>query len=366
MKSHLPPPSPQALAHSRALATRLIERMHNQSLSFIDFMDASLYEPGYGYYAAGSTKFGEAGDFVTAPLISSHFGATLARATYPVISQHQGAYLELGAGNGQMARDILKWLTQQNDFTTQYYILEVSPDCRAQQQETLKEYLGRVHWLDTLPKLFKGVMLANEVLDALPVALFQYREGLLFERRVSHDGQQFIWVEEPLRCPIISHAMAALDLPAALKENYCSEINPTLPMFIHSLLDSIVAGQIILIDYGFLRDTYYHPDRVMGTLMCHYRHHAHSDPFLYPGLQDITAHVDFTTVGLAAQQAGAQVELYTQAEYLLKQGLLTEVQASMENANPLVRARLSSAIQKLVQPQEMGELFKVMVITKVE
>lgn len=364
MKHDLPIPSEQAFAHSQALSSRLIERMHGGSLSFLDFMGACLYEPGYGYYAAGSTKFGAAGDFTTAPLISSLFGATLAQATYPIIQQSQGDYLELGAGNGQMARDILQWLESQDDHTTQYYILEVSPDCRAQQQQTLADYAQRVHWLDTLPEPFDGVILANEVLDALPVAVFHYYQNKLMERRVSHVGERFVWVEEPIQPGLLYDAIESLHLPEYLRKDYLSEINPTLPFFIRSLMDCMHSGQLIFIDYGFLRDSYYHPDRHMGTLMCHYRHHAHPDPFLYPGLQDITAHVDFTTVGLAAQDAGAQVELYTQAEFLLENGLLTQLESVMKDASAGEQARLSSAIQKLIQPHEMGELFKIMLATK--
>jgi SAM-dependent MidA family methyltransferase len=356
--NNLPLPSAEALSHSQTLKALILNRMQAGSLSFLDFMKACLYEPGLGYYAAGSRKFGEAGDFITAPLVSSLFGKTLAQATYPTIQKTSGTYLELGAGSGNMALDILEWLAAQGDETTQYYILEVSPDCRAQQAEKLASYTKRVHWLDTLPKDFRGVLLANEVLDALPVCLFHYVDGSLFERRVSSENNHFIWVDEPITDDLLLKAIQALDLPP----NYLSEINPTLPMFIHSLIECMAAGELILIDYGFLRETYYHPDRNQGTLMCHYRHHAHPDPFLYPGLQDITAHVDFTAVGLAARAAGVEVALYTQAEFLLQQGLLTVFEQALAQATDVERARLSAAVQKLVQPQEMGELFKVITL----
>lgn len=355
-------PTPEALAHSQALTVRILERMHGASLSFADFMNACLYEPGFGYYAAGSHKFGEAGDFITAPLVSSLFGVTLAQATYSVINKTQGAYLELGAGNGQMAKDILDWLQNQGDTTTQYYILEISPDCRDQQMNTLKDHAARVHWLDTLPQQFRGVILANEVLDALPVHLFHYHQGTLFERRVTALDGQFQWTDIPLEDHFLLDAVKNLNLPVSSQEDYLSEINPTLPMFVRSLIDCMNEGQLIFLDYGFLRDVYYHPDRKTGTLMCHYRHHAHTAPFLYPGLQDITAHVDFTAVGLAAQEAGTDVALYTQAEFLLQHGLLSALEDAMKHAGPVERLKLSKAVQKLVEPQEMGELFKVMVI----
>ncbi len=365
MNDDLPIPSPEAQAHSETLRARLIELMQGKSLSFADFMQACLYEPGLGYYGAGSRKFGAEGDFITAPLVSPLFAYTLALATYPLIQKTQGAYLELGAGNGQMAYDILRWLCEQGDQTTPYFILEISPDCRAQQAEKLGEYGDRVQWLDSLPKQFEGVILANEVLDALPVHVFHYKHQLLFERQVAWDKNQFTWVDIPAQDPLILSALQQLNVPTSLREYYLSEIHPTLPMFIQSLIKSMKTGQLVFLDYGFLRDTYYHPDRNMGTLMCHYRHHAHTDPFLYPGLQDITAHVDFTAVGLAAQALGAQVVLYSQAEFLLSHGLLELFQTAFDNLGDEAhaeRARLSQDIQKLVQPHEMGELFKVMVI----
>lgn len=365
MKNNLPIPSPEALSHSQQLISRIRERMGQGSLSFADFMQACLYEPGLGYYGAGSRKFGLEGDFITAPLVSPLFAYTLAQATYPVIQKTHGTFLELGAGNGQMAHDILRWLQSQGDNTTRYFILEVSPDCRAQQVETLAAYGERVQWLKTLPQDFRGVILANEVLDALPVHLFLYQNQALFERRVAWQNNEFTWVDLPAKEALFVSAVEKLDLGAACKEKYLSEINPTLPMFIRSLIQCMKAGQLVFLDYGFLSDTYYHPDRHMGTLMCHYRHHAHTDPFLYPGLQDITAHVDFTAVGLAARAAGAEVALYSQAEFLLMNGLLELFQSAFDNLGDgaiAERARLSQDIQKLVQPHEMGELFKVMVI----
>jgi SAM-dependent MidA family methyltransferase len=365
MKNDLPIPSAEALNHSQQLTARILERINGGRLSFADFMQACLYEPGLGYYGAGSRKFGAEGDFITAPLVSPLFAYTLAQATSPVIQKTQGSYLELGAGNGQMAYDILRWLTEQGDPRTQYFILEISPDCRAQQAEKLAVFGDRVQWLDSLPKQFKGVILANEVLDALPVHLFHYKKQDLFERQVAWQHNEFTWVDVPLTDPLIIKAVQKLDLPQSSRENYLSEINPTLPMFIRSLINSMAAGQLVFLDYGFLSNTYYHQDRTMGTLMCHYRHHAHTDPFLYPGLQDITAHVDFTAVGLAARAAGAEVALYSQAEFLLMNGLLELFQSAFEGLGDeavVERARLSQDIQKLVQPHEMGELFKVMVI----
>lgn len=359
----LPIPSPEALAHSQALTALLAKRiLASGSLSFADFMKACLYEPGLGYYAAGSRKFGSSGDFITAPLVSSLFGYTLAEATYPMIQQTGGHYLELGAGSGVMAGDILDWLERRGDKLTKYYILEVSPDCRAQQEETLARHKDRIDWLECLPEKFSGVVLANEVLDALPVHLFHYAKGMLSERRVDWKDDRFVWVDSPIDDSLLLTAIEALGLTESSRQEYLSEINPTLPMFIQSLMECMTAGQLVFLDYGFLRDTYYHPDRKMGTLMCHYRHHAHPDPFMYPGLQDLTAHVDFTAVGLAAQEAGAEVALYSQAEFLLEHGILKQFDLAFEKASAMERVKLSSAVQKLTMPHEMGELFQVMVV----
>lgn len=368
MTNTLPTPGPDALTHSQRLVERIKSLMETRTLSFSDFMQACLYEPGLGYYVAGSHKFGETGDFITAPMVTPLFAFTLAQASYPTIQKVQGAYLELGAGNGQLAFDILTWLEAHQDVNTQYYILEVSPDCRALQEEKLKRFEGRVKWLETLPKNFRGVILGNEVLDALPVHVFHYAKQKLYERRVGLKGDKFIWVDEACDNPLLEKSVEALNIPEASREHYISEINPTLPMFVRSLIDCLAAGEIIFLDYGFLQDTYYHPDRHMGTLMCHYRHQAHADPFLYPGLQDITAHVNFSAVGNTGQNAGLQVALYTQAEFLLENGLLEHMQEAL-NMMPAEKQtvqsiELSREIQKLVQPHEMGELFKVMVMVK--
>lgn len=366
----LPKPSEAAQAHSAQLARLLKEQLAQGPMSFSTYMQQCLYAPGLGYYAAGSQKFGEAGDFTTAPLISSLFSTTLAMSFKDTLLATQGAVLELGAGNGVMARDSLIALDALGLSKTPYYILEVSPDCRAQQAETLKDYADRVQWLDTLPKDFKGVIVANEVLDALPVQVFAYEDHELYERKVAWGEHGFEWRNEPADDPAFITAVETLPLTQEDKQHYVSEVNVNLPVFVRSLLNVLKQGQLVFIDYGFLQEQYYMSARNMGTLMCHYRHHAHSDPFLYPGLQDITAHVDFSVVGNTALNAGYEAELYTQAEYLLSNGLFEAMEAAL-NATPEVEKTkqtltLSKQVQKLIEPHEMGELFKVMVITVAE
>jgi SAM-dependent MidA family methyltransferase len=364
MDKHLPKPSDEALKHSERLVAQIRASMQDGSISFADYMQQCLYAPGLGYYVAGSQKFGEAGDFITAPMISPLYSYTLAQSIMPTLQSTQGAILELGAGNGQMAADILSYLQTQGDTTTEYLILEVSPDCQAQQKATLEkqipEALERVTWLQRLPEDFKGVMLANEVLDAMPVHLFRYQEQELLERRVIWQDNCFDFSDEPMQDEVLRLAIAGLPLTEQDKDDYISEINLTLPIFARSLIAKLQQGMIVFADYGFLQDVYYHHDRKQGTLMCHYRHHAHADPFIYPGLQDITAHVDFTKVGETALHCGLQVSFDSQAEYLLSHGLL-DLAATEDTEQQL---RYSQQIQKLVQAHEMGELFKVMCLFK--
>jgi SAM-dependent MidA family methyltransferase len=358
----LPIPDKDAIQHSHALIDHIVKEMEGKSLSFSDFMQLCLYAPGLGYYVAGSEKFGEEGDFITAPMISPLFAATLAQFMAERI-HGPIQILELGAGNGLLARGLLEAFAITGRECT-YYILELSPDCQAKQRDTLSDYLGQVSWLDQLPKHFKGIILANEVLDAMPVHVFRYQGGDLYERRVVWDAHQFTWQDETIDNPLLARMIEALPLSETDKQDYSSELNMILPMFIRSLVEVLDKGTLVFIDYGFLREQYYHPDRSMGTLMCHYRHLAHSDPFLYPGLQDITAHVDFSVVGETAQAAGCEVSLYSQAEFLIHHGLLEIMEAQLQGEDDRAALVLSQQVQKLLQPHEMGELFKVMVINK--
>lgn len=365
-------PEPAAQAHSE----RLIEFIRAEidaaggAIPFERYMDLALYAPGLGYYAAGARKFGEQGDFVTAPEVSPLFARCLARQCAEVFAEMGGAdILELGAGSGAMAADILIELAAIESLPRHYFILEVSPDLRDRQATRLRATLPagvfeRVRWLDVPPGQFRGVVLANEVLDALPVARFRVDESGFHEEMVSWNGARFEsrWrpASEPLR-ERLQQVLAELP-PLALP--YVSEICPRLPAFVKLLAESLEQGAMLFIDYGYPRREYYLPERIMGTLMCHYRHRAHDDPFALPGLQDITAFVDFTTVAEAGTEAGLELQGFTtQAQFLLGAGL-TDILPRIDPGDTLRSLKISQEVQKLTLPGEMGDRFRVMGLSR--
>ncbi|MBK6744406.1 MAG: SAM-dependent methyltransferase [Hydrogenophilales bacterium] len=364
--STLPTPAPEALDHSGQLRRHIEQAIEAAGgwLSFATYMELTLYAPGLGYYAAGAGKFGASGDFVTAPEISSHFGRTLARQAEQVLSRTGGDILELGAGSGRLALDILGRLAEMNGLPGRYLILEVSPDLRQRQRDLFAaerpELLDRMVWLDRLPDRFNGLVLANEVLDALPVHLVRWGRAGIEERGVGLAGSELIWIDRAISTPLLKQGTLALPAQAP---GYVSEINLAGPALIQTLADRLGQGLMLFLDYGFPRAEYYHPQRDGGTLMCHYRHHAHTDPFFLPGLQDITAHVDFTAIADAAQDAGMAVMGYSnQATFLINCGLLDGLGGLDPRSREYLQAM--SGIQKLLQPTEMGELFKVLAIGK--
>jgi len=311
-------------------------------IPFERYMQLALHEPGIGYYASGAQKFGVRGDFVTAPELGPLFGRTLAR-------QLRGfdRIIEFGAGSGALA-DVLT-----RELGCEYWILETSADLRARQRERLGD---RVRHVDRLPENFRGAMLANEVVDAMPVHVVQWTSDGILERGV---GAPLGWADRPAGGPLLAAAKAIEVAPP-----YASEINLSARAWMGSLVSSLEAGAIFVIDYGFPRHEYYHPQRATGTLMCHYRHQAHADPFAHPGEEDITAHVDFTALAEAAHEAGAQILGYTtQAQFLVNCGI-TEVLAETNVENALRYAPIAAQAQTLLSPAEMGELFKVLAVGK--
>lgn len=362
----LPAPSADALAHSRRVAAHLRSLIEDAGgwIPFSRFMEAALYAPGLGYYAAGTAKFGAAGDFVTAPEMTPLFGRTLAHTVAPVLAQTGGAVVELGAGSGRLAADLLGELARLGTLPARYVILEVSADLRERQAATIRrerpELAERVHWLDALPERFSGVILGNEVLDALPVELVHWTESGPRVRGVALEDSAFVWQDRPIADPALRARAAALDLAPG----YVSEINPAADALVASLADTLERGLILLIDYGFAANEYYHPQRHMGTLRAHYRHHALDDPFHLPGLCDLTAHVDFSAVARAGTAARLELAGYaSQANFLLNSGL---AELLMETSPTDAAAYLpqANAVQRLVSPAEMGELFKVIGFTK--
>ncbi|MCL2636400.1 MAG: SAM-dependent methyltransferase [Betaproteobacteria bacterium] len=365
--NHLPIPDPDALAHSRRLQQRLIQAIDDSEgwLSFARFMELLLYAPGLGYYAAGARKFGAAGDFVTAPEMTPLFARALARQVAAGMAASSPMVLEIGAGSGRLAADLLLALEADQALPEQYGILDLSADLRQRQQATIARtvphLLGRVVWLDRLPDTFSGVVLANELLDALPVDIVAWRTDGIFSRGVglTADGG-FTWNERPASGALLA-AAEEIGEQCALPPGYESEIGLASRAWTAEWGHRLQRGLLLLIDYGFPRREFYHPQRDRGTLMCHYRHHAHPDPFYLPGLQDVTAHVDFTAIAAAADGAGLDVLGYaSHGRFLLDCGILDRLGEMPAGSIDYLRA--AGAVNKLLLPHEMGELFKVLAL----
>lgn len=366
MSLNLPTPSADALTHSAKLCEAIRQDIAAQGgwIPFSRFMELALYTPGLGYYTAGARKFGEAGDFITAPELSTLFGRTVARQLIEVMQASAPHILELGAGSGRLALDILGELERRGELPDSYSILEVSADLRERQRALLQEkaphLAARVRWLDALPERFSGVTICNEVLDALPVHLLYWSDGHILERGVASKEGRFAWQDKQADCRSLLDIAKNIKVP----DDYLSEVSINARGLVASLCERMEKGAMIFIDYGFGAREYYHPQRNRGTLMCHYRHHSHDDPFYLPGLQDITAHVDFTAVAEAAIDCGAHFLGYTsQANFLMNNGV-TEFFGDIPLDDVKAYAPLSAQLQKLTSPAEMGELFKVIALGK--
>lgn len=366
MQARLPAPSPEAAQHSAQLADLIRREISMQGgwISFARYMELALYAPGLGYYTAGAHKFGEAGDFITAPELSPLFGRTVARQVAEVMAQSAPHVMEMGAGSGKLAADMLAELERIGSLPDSYSILEVSADLRERQQALLRERLphlaNRVHWLDALPESFAGAVVANEVLDALPVHLVHWRADGPVERGVAVNDSGFCWQDRQITDAELLQAAQRIDVP----EGYVSEICLAQRGLINSLAQPLQQGALLFVDYGFGAREFYHPQRSSGTLMCHYRHHAHDDPFFLPGLQDITAHVDFTAAAESGIDAGLELLGYTtQAFFLLNCGI-ADFMAERDPENIRDYQPLSAQLQKLTSPAEMGELFKAIALGK--
>ncbi len=359
----LPVPDSDALAASHALQHRIAADIAQQSgaISFARFMELALYAPDLGYYSGGAAKLGRDGDFTTAPEITPLFGAALAGVAAAIIAQSAPHILEFGAGTGKLARDILLELARLGVHLERYAIVELSGELRARQQLALADF-PQVVWLDDFPPAFDGVVIGNEVLDAMPVQLVRKDADGWRELAVTVEQGEFAFVARAPGADLL--AQLALQVPDAdnLPEGYVSELHPIACGFMASLARMLGTGAALLLDYGFPAHEYYLDQRSAGTLMCHYRHHAHPDPFYLPGLQDITAHVDFTAMARAAQDAGLDVIAYmSQAAFLLGAGI-GELLLRTDPADAQAFLPQANALQKLVSPAEMGELFKVLVV----
>ena len=365
--TQLPTPDPEAQAHSQRLQQFIVKEIIAADgwISFGRYMEAVLYAPGLGYYTAGARKFGSAGDFVTAPEMTGLFGQALAMQLQEIMRRSAPRILEVGAGSGRLAADLLLALEHLNCLPEQYQILDISTELRQRQQETIAaaapHLLHLVEWLDRLPDTFSGVVLANELLDALPAEIVAWREGGIFNRGVTVDAEGcFTWSERSATGALLA-AAAEIGEQCQLPPGFESEISMAARAWTAEWAHRLACGALLLIDYGFPRREFYHQQRGRGTLMCHYRHLAHPDPFYLPGLQDVTVHVDFTAIIAAAHSAGLGLLGYTsQGQFLLNCGILERL-AELPNES-LDYIRAAGAVNKLLMPHEMGELFKVIAI----
>jgi SAM-dependent MidA family methyltransferase len=363
------PEPPAELAESSARLGEIIRRAieDHGPMPFDRFMEHALYEPGLGYYVNGLHRFGAGGDFVTAPEQGGLFAAALARQLDEIAGALTADWtlVEVGAGSGVLARDLLGGLSRPPE---RYRILEASAPLRAVQAETLAELPNdlreRVDWIDRPPaEPFAGVVIANEVVDALPIARFRLAADGPLERCVTMDGGRFAWTDATPR-PRLRRAIEALQasLPHTLPVDYESDIALDAPGWLAAVTEPLSRGLALLIDYGYPAAEYYHPDRAGGTLVCHYRHRAHFDPFVWPGLTDLSAFVDFTRLAHAGVDCGLEVAGFTsQAGFLLGLGAHERVAAADDDAE---RLRLAGELKRLTLPGEMGEKFKVLGLSR--
>jgi SAM-dependent MidA family methyltransferase len=377
MASRLPDPGPDERAHSDRLLQLLREQIASHGpMPFAQYMERCLYAPGLGYYSAGKTKFGEAGDFVTAPELGGLFARCVANAVQPVLAMlGEGAdFLELGGGSGAFAEVVLRALDEAGTLPRRYLILEPSADLRERQRERLAAALpaglnARVDWLDRPPEQnWRGVLFANEVVDALPTTRFTLRAGEVYEEHVALDGEGRLMRTDRPADALVGGAVRHLerDLGQNFADGYRSEVLPQLPYWVQAVAGSLEAGLMLFIDYGYVRREYYLPERDDGTLMAHYRHHAHDDPFHFPGLNDLTASVDFTALAEAGNSAGFGVAAYLpQAQFLLASGLQAAFeQAHAQAGDDFARHRLAQEVRRLTMPEQMGERFQAMLFAR--
>lgn len=366
----LPQPTPEAAAHSARLAGVIRTEIENQGpMRFDRFMSLSLYAPGLGYYSTGRARFGAEGDFVTAPALSPMFGRCVARQCAQVLAHTGGDVFELGAGDGALAVQVLEELAALDSLPERYVIFEPSAGLHERQRRRIEldcpAQAHRVTWLEQPPQeSFTGVVLANEVVDALPVRRFRRGKQGTQELCVRTEDRGFAWSRQPADAEFADvverlRAEAGADWP----DGYQSEHLPGLAEWLYSVTHALSEGVAFLVDYGYPRHEYYHPERSDGTLICHYRHLAHDDPFLFIGLQDITAFVDFTALAEAADRAELEVAGYsTQGAFLLSLGLANMLQE--DAGDGAAQAQQVADAKRLIMPGDMGDRFKVMALKR--
>lgn len=370
-KSTLAAPDRAAQQHSDKLKQQITDAISEQGgwISFADYMQHCLYQPGLGYYSAGSYKLGQGGDFTTAPETSSLFGRAL--ATHIADAGAQLAdyeVLEFGAGSGRLAVAVLEQLARLKCLPQRYLILETSADLQQRQQQLIARenpaLASRVEWLSTMPERFTGVILANEVADAMPVHLLAFTENNVSEQGVSVEHDKFIWQSRPVQSARLQQK--ASQIRACIgKQPYLTELNLAAEDWLKTLADSLQQGAVFIIDYGYAMEEYYRPDRRQGTLRCYYRQQAHDNPLLLPGLQDMTAHVNFTALADCAHAAGLDVDgFHEQADFLLA-GDITQLSAELEQQSETLNwLKHSSDLKQLLLPGAMGHQFKILTLSR--
>ncbi|MCX4188441.1 class I SAM-dependent methyltransferase [Methylophaga sp. OBS4] len=362
---------PVAQQHSNELQALICQQIEvgGGHISFAQYMQLCLYQPGLGYYSAGSHKLGQGGDFTTAPEITPLFAMSLAHHVHDALQQTTGKQvLEFGAGSGRLAADMLKQLDQLKSLPQQYLIIEASADLRQRQQQHISkavpEYADKVRWLDTLPAKFNGVIVANEVCDAMPVHLLQFTEEHVFERCVTRKAGEFDWLDTDITdarlCQKAEHIRATIG-----PRHYLTEVNLFAEDWIRSIAANLEQGAVFIIDYGYPFAQYYHADKSQGCLRCYYRQQGHDDPLILQGLQDITSHVEFTSLAEAAVSGALDVAgFHEQGEFLIAANI-TDIAASFQShTDALSWLKASAALKQLLLPEQMGHNFKVLSLTK--
>lgn len=362
----LPEPSLIEQEHSRLLCQMIRERIDSSHgwIPFSQYMDMALYTPKYGYYNGGAVKIGAEGDFITAPTLSPLFGTVIANQLNQLLPQTDGCIYEFGAGTGALALSLIQHINP--DVLKAYYIIEVSPDLAQKQSSLLAQHLSnqdyaKIVHLSELPEQFDGIVIGNEVLDAMPVEIMQWNSGSIHRMGISVEQEKLVWQSRPAP---ESLKQLTEQLPISSIDEYTSEIHPQQQAWVHTVAQKMQRGAILMIDYGFDAQQYYHPQRNQGTLIGHYRHHTIHDVLYYPGLVDITAHVNFTAIADAGVASGLELIGYTtQANFLINLGIAEILQEHGQPSDTKF-IQAASACQVLLSPHEMGELFKVIALGK--
>ncbi len=380
IQNELPLASTELQQHSAKVKKLICDVIEQQGgkMTFAEYMNLALYAPGLGYYSAGLQKFGRQGDFITAPEISPVFSQCLALQCAKILPlTEQKKLLEVGAGSGIMAVELVAELERQDCLPEKYLILELSAELRDRQQQQIRAKLPHLYpifeWLEHLPeKPFHGVIIANELLDAMPVHLVKIEHQTIYERYVGVEDDHFIWLDDiPSSQRLLDRARSIRKIQQPLAQlndkpdqAYITEINLLASDWLISISERLESGAILLVDYGYTAQEFYHPQRGMGTLMCHFQHHRHDNPLIYPGIQDITAHVDFSALARTGLENGLQLEGFTTQAHFLINGGLMDIAQRFDTENMLEYARIAQQIKHLTLPEEMGELFKVILLSR--